>query len=107
MTAFVYLKTFFAPRGSVSSILPLSVLPLSNMKCRQEISFNLLIATLFHSTFVRKSCFTVKIFNMFKIICNIISVGLTCMSMYPEAYLESSKTSTVKHLCENNKKTSL
>ena len=56
-----------------------------------EISFNSLIAILFHSSFVRKRDFTLKIFNM-----HIISMGTTCMYTYAEPYLEPSRTSTGK-----------
>ena len=62
------------------------------MNCRLK-KLNSLIATLFHSSFVRKIYFTAKIFIM-----HIISMGLTCMQVYAEAYLEPSKTSTVELL---------
>ena len=65
----------------------------------QEISFNSLTATLFHFSFVRKSIFAAKIFNV-----HIISMGLTSMLMYAEAYLEPSRTSMMELLCKNHKK---
>ena len=62
------------------------------MKCRLR-DFNSLIATLFHSS----------IFIM-HIIMHIISMGLICMLVYAEAYLEPSKTSAVELPWENYRK---
>ena len=62
------------------------------MKCRLR-NFDSLITTLFHSSFVRKSYFTAKIFIMYT-----SSMGLTCKYVYAEAYLEPSRTSAVELL---------
>ena len=56
-------------------------------------------AALLHFYFVQKIYFTAKIFIML-----IISMGLICMQLYVEAYLEPSSTSAVELLWENYKK---
>ena len=52
--------------------------------------FDSFTASLFHSSFVRKAYFTAKILYT-----HIISMRLTCMSMYAEVHLKPSLTSLV------------
>ena len=54
-----------------------------------ENCFNSLTATLFH-LFQRKIDFAAKI-----LILHIVSMGLKCMQMYAEAYLEPGRLSTM------------
>ena len=70
------------------------------MKCRHG-KFPLIHLLLLYFILLlsEKMYFTSNIFNM-----HIISMGLTCMKMYAEAYLEPSWTSVVEFLYENYKK---
>ena len=61
--------------------------------------FPLIQLLLLYSSFVKKKkYFTAKIVNM-----HITSLGLTCVVMHVEAYLEPIRTSMVELLCENYK----
>ena len=70
------------------------------MKCRlRDFSLIHLVLLYFILLLQDKRYFTAKIIHMY-----IISMRLACMYMYAGAYFGPSRTSTVKLLCENHKK---